>query len=88
MEWQDALALPGTQALIMVPVAALLASYFFRAAWVLDDDERARVNAKTTADRRNARRRHPTYEVIFLYSIITLLRDSTPALMTVMGTAG
>jgi hypothetical protein len=41
-EWQDTLALPGTQALIIATVSALFASYFFRAAWVLDDDERAR----------------------------------------------
>jgi hypothetical protein len=40
LEWQDALALPGTQALMMAVVFALVAAYFFRAAWVLDDDER------------------------------------------------
>jgi putative flippase GtrA len=42
MGWQDTLALPGTQALIMAAVSSLFASYFFRAAWVLDDDERER----------------------------------------------
>jgi hypothetical protein len=42
-EWQDTLALPGTQALIIATVSALFAAYFFRAAWVLDDDERERV---------------------------------------------
>jgi hypothetical protein len=42
IEWQDALARPGTQAILIAAVSALFASYFFRAAWVLDD-ERARV---------------------------------------------
>jgi uncharacterized protein YjeT (DUF2065 family) len=42
-EWQDTLALPGTQALIIAAVSALFASYFFRAAWVLDDNERDRA---------------------------------------------
>jgi hypothetical protein len=42
IEWQDALARPGTQAVIIAAVTALFAAYFFRAAWVLDDDERDR----------------------------------------------
>ena len=43
MEWQDVLERPGTQAILIAGVSALFASYFFRAAWVLDDDERDRV---------------------------------------------
>jgi hypothetical protein len=43
MEVEDALERPGTQAVLIAAVAALFASYFFRAAWVLDDDERDRV---------------------------------------------
>jgi hypothetical protein len=39
-EWQDALELPGTQALIGVGVAGLFSLYFFRAAWVMDEEER------------------------------------------------
>jgi hypothetical protein len=42
LEWQDALDLPGTQAVIIAVVSALFAAYFFRAAWVLDDEERIR----------------------------------------------
>ena len=42
MGWQETLALPATQALIIAAVVALFAAFFFRAAWVLDDDERDR----------------------------------------------
>ena len=42
LDFQDALDLPGTQAAIIAAVAGLFAAYFFRAAWVLDDEERAR----------------------------------------------
>ena len=38
--WQDTLARPSTKALIVAALSALFASYFFRVAWVLDDDER------------------------------------------------
>jgi hypothetical protein len=38
--WQETLARPISKALIIVAGAGLFASYFFRAAWVLDDDER------------------------------------------------
>jgi hypothetical protein len=41
-ELEDQLERPGTQALLIAAGSALLASYFFRAAWVLDDDERDR----------------------------------------------
>ena len=46
LEWQDALARPGTQAIIIGAVGALFALYFFRAAWILDDAERHRVPQK------------------------------------------
>ena len=42
LEWQEALDRPGTQAVIIAVVAALFASYFFRAAWVLDVEEQER----------------------------------------------
>jgi hypothetical protein len=42
MGWQETLALPATQAGIIAAGAALFAALFFRAAWVLDDDERDR----------------------------------------------
>lgn len=45
--WQDALDSPGTEAAIIVAVAALISLYFFRAAWVLDDDERDRQRERT-----------------------------------------
>lgn len=51
MEWQDALERPGTQAILIAGVSALFASYFFRAAWVLDDDERDRVRLAKERDR-------------------------------------
>ena len=38
--WQETLAQPITKALIIVAIAGLFAAYFFRVAWVLDDDER------------------------------------------------
>lgn len=38
--WQETLARPITKALIIVAVTGLFASYFFRVAWVLDDDEK------------------------------------------------
>jgi len=44
LEWQDALERPGTQAIIIAAVSGLFALYFFRAAWVLDDHEHARVH--------------------------------------------
>jgi hypothetical protein len=39
MEWQDALNLPGTQAVLIAAVTGLFSLYFFRAASVLDHDE-------------------------------------------------
>ena len=39
-EWQEAVSSPAGEALIIVIVTALLAAYFFRVAWVLDEDER------------------------------------------------
>jgi hypothetical protein len=47
LEWQDALARAGTQAAIIAVVGALFSLYFFRAAWVLDDDERDAGQGKT-----------------------------------------
>ncbi len=38
--WQETLARPITKALIIVASTGLFASYFFRLAWVMDDDER------------------------------------------------
>ena len=38
--WQDALSSPLGRAAIIAVCAALLAGYFFRVAWVLDDQER------------------------------------------------
>ena len=38
--WQETLARPITKALIIVAATGLFASYFFRSAWVMDDDER------------------------------------------------
>jgi hypothetical protein len=40
LEWQETLARPISKALIIVAGAGLFASYFFRVAWVMDDDER------------------------------------------------
>jgi len=40
MEWQDALDLPGTQAVLIAAVTGLFSLYFFRAASVLDHDEK------------------------------------------------
>ena len=39
-DWQTALSSPLGQAAIIAVCAALLAGYFFRVAWVLDDQER------------------------------------------------
>jgi hypothetical protein len=39
MEWQEALDLPGTQAVLIAAVGGLFSLYFFRAASVLDHDE-------------------------------------------------
>jgi hypothetical protein len=39
MEWQEALDLPGTQAVLIAGVTGLFSLYFFRAASVLDHDE-------------------------------------------------
>ncbi len=38
--WQDALTSPAGEALLIVAGAALLAGYFFRVAWVLDEEAR------------------------------------------------
>jgi len=35
------LATPFGQALLVLAAAALIAAYFFRVAWVIDEDERA-----------------------------------------------
>jgi len=40
MEWQETLAQPGAKALMIAGVAALFAGGFFRAAWVIDNDDR------------------------------------------------
>jgi hypothetical protein len=40
MGWQDALLGTGAQAITIAVISALLAGYFFRVAWVLDEDER------------------------------------------------
>jgi peptidoglycan/LPS O-acetylase OafA/YrhL len=45
-EWQQTLARPGAEAVMIAAGAALFAAYFFRAAWVLDDDERDRARAQ------------------------------------------
>jgi hypothetical protein len=39
MEWQEALDLPGTQAILIAAVTGLFSLYFFRAASVLDHDD-------------------------------------------------
>src|ERR1700730_13693408 len=41
-EWQDRLMSPIGQALMIAACAALLAGYFFRVAWVLDEEEKER----------------------------------------------
>jgi hypothetical protein len=46
LEWVAALNRPGGQAVIIAAVAGLAALACFRAAWVLDDDEQARVRDK------------------------------------------
>ena len=38
-EWQNALTSPLGEALIIVVCTALLAAYFFRVAWVIDQEE-------------------------------------------------
>jgi hypothetical protein len=40
-EWQNALTTPLGKAMIIAVCAALLAGYFFRVAWVLDEHERS-----------------------------------------------
>jgi hypothetical protein len=42
LEYQDALARPGTQAVLIAAGAGLWSLYFFRAAWVLDEEARQR----------------------------------------------
>ena len=42
LEYQDALARPSTQAVLIAAGGALWSLYFFRAAWVLDEEERHR----------------------------------------------
>ncbi len=37
-QWQTALTTPAGEALLIAAATALLAAYFFRVAWVLDDD--------------------------------------------------
>jgi hypothetical protein len=46
LEWQQTFAEPGVQALMILVAAALFAAGFFRAAWVIDDDERERREAR------------------------------------------
>ena len=41
-EWQEGLMSPIGQALMIAIFTALMAGYFFRVAWVLDDDDRDR----------------------------------------------
>jgi len=43
-EWQEAWATPLGMATTVAVVAGLFAAYFFRVAWVLDDDERQSHN--------------------------------------------
>jgi hypothetical protein len=38
-EWREALTSPTGEALMIAACAALLAGYFFRVAWVVDQDE-------------------------------------------------
>ncbi len=45
MEWQERLTQPGAEALMIAGVAAIVGGGFFRAAWVIDDDERDRQRA-------------------------------------------
>jgi hypothetical protein len=42
LTWQQTLAEPGAQAIIIAGVAALLAGGFYRAAWVIEEEERER----------------------------------------------
>jgi hypothetical protein len=46
MEWQERLTQPGAEALMIAGVAAIFGAGFFRAAWVVDDDERERREAQ------------------------------------------
>ena len=39
-QWNNALTSPGGEALTIAVAGALLAAYFFRVAWVLDEEER------------------------------------------------
>src|SRR5215469_6564281 len=39
-EWHDALTSPAGEAVLIAVGAALLAGYFFRVAWVIDEEER------------------------------------------------
>ncbi len=41
-DWQHTLASPAGQAVLVLAGAALLAGYFFRVAWVLDQEDRDR----------------------------------------------
>jgi hypothetical protein len=43
MDWRKTLGTPGAEAVMIAGGAALFASYFFRVAWVLDDEERDRA---------------------------------------------
>jgi hypothetical protein len=45
LEWTAALNHPAAQAVMIAAVAGLVALGCFRAAWLLDDDERDRVRA-------------------------------------------
>lgn len=44
-EWQEALSSPAGEALLIVAGAALFAGYFFRVAWVVDEEERERTTS-------------------------------------------
>jgi hypothetical protein len=48
LDWQQTFAEPGVQALMIFGVAALFAAGFFRAAWVIDADERERREARSS----------------------------------------
>jgi hypothetical protein len=42
LEWQEVLDRPGTKAILIAAAGGLFALYFFRSAWVLDEEERDR----------------------------------------------
>jgi hypothetical protein len=43
LEWRKTLGTPGAEAIMIAGGTALFAAYFFRVAWVLDEEERDRA---------------------------------------------